>query len=380
MLKSFWLYRLLNNIGLSRSYVAKIMAVSFVGVHVPLIILVIYLLVGSPLSLADVLPIAATVLVATLLGTAMTLSALWLLLNPVRAASAAIRDYLGNRRVATLPTTYPDEVGRLLADVQEGITRLDGALDASRTERNQLSEERQAYFDMLSKMSHELRTPLNAILGFAEVMQSEMMGPLGSQAYTGYAEFIHKSGADMLHMVDGLLHLSEAKAPQADRLLNEVNMGDLLTEVSHLQHLHAERNRVQIGVRVTGTPPVLRQDPRAIKQVLLFTLSGLVAGTAAGQTVTAHIAPSPNGEVDIRFAAAGVFAPQDLPRPLRPAVMQGAGSIATGSEFTSVQGFSLAVAQAIAQAEGVSMSIDAGRDSRSIMFRFADLSVFQPVG
>ena len=30
-------------------------------------------------------------------------------------------------------------------------------------------------------MSHELRTPLNAVIGFAEMMGTEMFGPLGER-------------------------------------------------------------------------------------------------------------------------------------------------------------------------------------------------------
>uniref|UniRef100_UPI0023B80FD3 sensor histidine kinase n=1 Tax=Stenotrophomonas maltophilia TaxID=40324 RepID=UPI0023B80FD3 len=36
----------------------------------------------------------------------------------------------------------------------------------------------QAKSEFLATMSHELRTPLNAIIGFAELMESEVYGPL----------------------------------------------------------------------------------------------------------------------------------------------------------------------------------------------------------
>ena len=35
-------------------------------------------------------------------------------------------------------------------------------------------------------MSHELRTPLNAIIGFSEIMESGMFGPLGADRYQEY--------------------------------------------------------------------------------------------------------------------------------------------------------------------------------------------------
>src|SRR3546814_14814703 len=48
--------------------------------------------------------------------------------------------------------------------------------------------------DFLANMSHELRTPLNAILGFSQVLQEEMMGPLGNAKYREYCRDIVASG------------------------------------------------------------------------------------------------------------------------------------------------------------------------------------------
>src|SRR5262249_39443486 len=44
----------------------------------------------------------------------------------------------------------------------------------------------QAKSELLANMSHELRTPLNAIIGFSEIMQKGLFGPLGSHKYDAY--------------------------------------------------------------------------------------------------------------------------------------------------------------------------------------------------
>ncbi len=49
--------------------------------------------------------------------------------------------------------------------------------------------------EFLANMSHELRTPLNAIIGFSQVMADEVLGPLGSPRYAGYARDICLLGA-----------------------------------------------------------------------------------------------------------------------------------------------------------------------------------------
>ena len=46
-------------------------------------------------------------------------------------------------------------------------------------EKTRAEEANQAKSKFLANMSHELRTPLNAIIGFSEIMESGMFGPLG---------------------------------------------------------------------------------------------------------------------------------------------------------------------------------------------------------
>ena len=47
-------------------------------------------------------------------------------------------------------------------------------------EKTRAEEANQAKSTFLASMSHELRTPLNAIIGFSEIMEARMFGPLGA--------------------------------------------------------------------------------------------------------------------------------------------------------------------------------------------------------
>src|SRR5699024_872611 len=66
--------------------------------------------------------------------------------------------------------------------------------------------------EFLANLSHELRTPLNAIIGFAEVMEQEMLGPIGQKAYRDYARNIQSSGLHLLAIINDLLDVSKAAA------------------------------------------------------------------------------------------------------------------------------------------------------------------------
>ena len=123
------LYEALSRAPFPKSYLGKVFLAAFFGTHVPLLSLVVYLVrdprVGSRATMRRILVVA---LFATLGGTAATLWALYALSAPVSLASKALRRYLQQREVPRLPTSYPDRAGRLMADVQYTIERLDGAL------------------------------------------------------------------------------------------------------------------------------------------------------------------------------------------------------------------------------------------------------------
>ena len=65
--------------------------------------------------------------------------------------------------------------------------------------------------EFLANMSHELRTPLNAIIGFSDLMQNQMFGPLQPQ-YHEYAGIIHESGDHLLNLVSDILDIAKIEA------------------------------------------------------------------------------------------------------------------------------------------------------------------------
>jgi two-component system cell cycle sensor histidine kinase PleC len=64
----------------------------------------------------------------------------------------------------------------------------------------------------LAEMSHELRTPLNAIIGFSEIMERRLFGPLGADRYDEYCRDIRMSGQHLLGVIDEILETSNSGA------------------------------------------------------------------------------------------------------------------------------------------------------------------------
>jgi len=122
------LYRALSRAPFPRSYLGKVFLAAFLGTHVPLLALLAYLARFRRFGLRASVRILSVTVPATLGGTAATLWAIHALSAPVSLASRALRRYLDSSELPDLPVVYTDRAGRLMADVQYAIERLDKAM------------------------------------------------------------------------------------------------------------------------------------------------------------------------------------------------------------------------------------------------------------
>ncbi|WP_009632093.1 putative bifunctional diguanylate cyclase/phosphodiesterase [Synechocystis sp. PCC 7509] len=126
---NLYLYSVLSKFPYVNSYKGKIMLIAFLGTHVPLLSILIYFIVSASFTIDVKMRIIAIALVATLIGTALTLYALHNLVAPVTLTFLALRDYLNNRQLPNLPTNFTDEAGILMADTTHTLKKLDEIIE-----------------------------------------------------------------------------------------------------------------------------------------------------------------------------------------------------------------------------------------------------------
>jgi signal transduction histidine kinase len=78
--------------------------------------------------------------------------------------------------------------------------------------KNQAEQANRTKTEFLSRMSHELRTPLNSIIGFSDIIQSQKLGNIVNSNYVDYACEIHKSGSQLLALIDDILSLTRLES------------------------------------------------------------------------------------------------------------------------------------------------------------------------
>jgi signal transduction histidine kinase len=171
----------------------------------------------------------------------------------------------------------------------------------------------------LATVSHELRTPLNAIIGFSEMMQHEVLGPIVNERYRGYVDDIHESGAHLLQIINDILDLSKAEAGKLE--LNE-GVFDLRDTVRSVRQWISPRicgGGLSDAVDLPAELPLLFADECKTKQVLLNLVINAVKFTPSGGhiEIAGRFDPETGVIVTVRDTGIGI-APGDLARVLEP--------------------------------------------------------------
>ena len=219
-------------------------------------------------------------------------------------------------------------------------------------EKTRAEEANQAKSKFLANMSHELRTPLNAIIGFSEIMESGMFGPLGTEKYDEYCRDIRESGKYLLDVINDVLDMSKIEAGRMRLARETLDLDRLLAEATRVVSGRAQEkaislvSRVEPGVRLVA-------DRRAVKQIVLNLLSNAVKFTPEGGRIALRGRIS-SGAMVISIADDGIGIPADaLKRLGRP--FEQVESQLTKSHQGS--GLGLAISKSLAELQGGSLRI-----------------------
>jgi two-component system, cell cycle sensor histidine kinase PleC len=219
-------------------------------------------------------------------------------------------------------------------------------------EKTRAEDANAAKSKFLANMSHELRTPLNAIIGFSEIMESEMFGPLGADKYVEYSRDIRESGEYLLEVINDILDMSKIEAGGIRLAPEAVELDSLLTDCIRVVSTRAGEKNLALHAEVEPTIQ-LEADRRALKQITLNLLSNAVKFTPDGGAVGVR-ARLRGGKVSIAIKDNGIgIARQALHKLGRP--FEQVESQLTKRHQGS--GLGLAIAKSLVELHGGTMRI-----------------------
>jgi two-component system, OmpR family, phosphate regulon sensor histidine kinase PhoR len=145
--------------------------------------------------------------------------------------------------------------------------------------------------DFVANASHELRTPLTAIRGFAETLRDGASNDPDTTAR--FLDVILKHTLRLQRIVDDLVALSRAEAPDARLELGPVRVDDVIAEVVRGLASHAAARSQQVQVSLPSDLPLVKANADALDQVLVNLVDNAIKYTPQNGAirVTASIEP-----------------------------------------------------------------------------------------
>ena len=213
----------------------------------------------------------------------------------------------------------------------------DGLGDRGEEARIAFEEELKKRTAFFASLGHDLRTPLHAILGYAEIMQAELMGPM-PEPYKDYPAIIHESGTDLLLLVDDILDLARAEAGQPRLDPEPVDLSASAESVMRQLQGHADRAGVTLKLRAQGEVWA-EADARAVRQIWQNLVSNAIKYSDNGKTVTLETRIEGGAAIlSVQDRGAGIPA-ADLARLTQPFAQASGAKAGTGLGLSVVRRF-----------------------------------------
>ncbi len=219
-------------------------------------------------------------------------------------------------------------------------------------ERSETANKAKSAF--LANMSHELRTPLNAIIGFSEVMREQYFGQL-SERYVEYASDIHKSGAQLLGIIDQILDTAKIEAGKLDLSETRQSLAVIIEEAARSVKPLARNKQIHLSIGLPPRPVSIIGDETRLRQIAVNLLSNAVKFTPEGGSVAIGVGMDDKAGLCITVADTGIGMSADEIEHALEHFRQVDNSFTKRFEGT---GLGLPLARQFAELHGGSLSIE----------------------
>ena len=145
----------------------------------------------------------------------------------------------------------------------------------------QLKEMDRLKSQFLANMSHELRTPLNSIIGFSRVILKGIDGPLTDMQRTDL-QAVYDSGQHLLKLINDILDISKVQAGRMELSFEDADLREIIEGAMTTAIALVKDKPVELQQSIAPNLPIIRADPRRIRQVIINLLGNAAKFTEEG--------------------------------------------------------------------------------------------------
>lgn len=182
--------------------------------------------------------------------------------------------------------TTNQQLEEATATAEQARLEAESARERAEVARAEAESANRAKSEFLAMMSHEVRTPINAIIGYSELLEMGISGPV-TEMQRVHLGRIRTSGKHLVALVNEVLDLAKIESGRlvVDRLLASVV--DAVDTAVELARPEAAARGVPVEVEYDQIHEALYYgDPQRVHQIVLNLLSNAIKFTPPGGRIS----------------------------------------------------------------------------------------------
>lgn len=172
----------------------------------------------------------------------------------------------------------------------------------------ELADATRAKDRFLAVMSHEMRTPLNAILGYSDLLDLEMDGPL-TDGQRSQLQRIRVGSRHLLDLINNVLDLTRADVRKLELDIRSVDVVAVIEEVVALLESEAIASKLTLAFEQPAAPvPLVEADLQRLRQIITNLVGNALKFTDEGSVTVSVEAEGDIVAVRVRDTGIGIEA------------------------------------------------------------------------
>ena len=202
-----------------------------------------------------------------------------------------------------------EELQAQAVQLSNQAVELEQQLEEAAQTRAEAERANQAKSQFLAVMSHELRTPLNAVVGYTDLLDAEVAGPV-NERQREQLDRVRASARHLIGLIDQVLSLARIEAGREDLRLQPVDLLDIVSQTVSIMEPLAERRGIEIRTRLPDHMPPVVTDEGKLRQILLNLIGNGVKFTDHGHVELELLHERDRVTIIVRDTGVGI--PQNL--------------------------------------------------------------------
>ncbi len=215
-----------------------------------------------------------------------------------------------------------EELRRLNLDLEQRVSERTRKLTLARHDAEAANKSKS---DFLATMSHELRTPLNAIIGFSDMLEHQIYGPVTEKQNSALKD-IHCSAQHLLELINELLDASTIDSGELKLFEGCFEHDPIVDYCRATFELEAMKKNQSVIVQNNVTDISLKGDARRFRQILINLLSNAIKYTPEGGQISLSVDYDTTKNIIFSVKDTGIGIPRHKLKDVCKAFTQAASS------------------------------------------------------